>query len=114
MPSILIRLEAERLDDPDLDLRYVLPDTLATRTGVVRDDGYDYGDETGAMLVFLTTELDAAAAAARVVEALREPVMGNVLVDRCVVATSPDRHADPAGTWTVVHAPYPRTGSLFR
>ena len=43
MPSIVIRLDPTLLTDPNLDLRYAIPDKLEERTGgLVKDGGYDY------------------------------------------------------------------------
>jgi hypothetical protein len=60
--SILIRLEAGELDNPDLDIRYRLPDLIAERShGLVSRDGYDYAREdrepgTRALVLFLWTK----------------------------------------------------------
>ena len=43
MQTILILLYPDRLENPDLDLRYEVPDRIEEATqGVVQDNGYDY------------------------------------------------------------------------
>lgn len=54
MASIVLRLDPRRLDNPDADIRYVLPDLLAERSGgIVSDDGYDYVGEESLLVLFL-------------------------------------------------------------
>lgn len=62
MPSVLIRLDPGRMENPDTDLRYVVPDRLAEVSGgLLTDGGYDYDEESDAMLIYLSTDnLDAA------------------------------------------------------
>lgn len=62
MPTIVIRLDAQKLHDPDLDLRYEIPDILAERSnGLLTDGGYDYESEDSAMHIYLATrDLDRA------------------------------------------------------
>ena len=56
VPSIVIRLDPRVLVNPDLDLRYLLPDRLVERSsGAAVDDGYDLLPD-GCMLLFLRTE----------------------------------------------------------
>ena len=55
MAEIAIRLEPRKLDNPDLDLRYLLPETLAARfPDLLESSGYDYAPNE-CILVFLTT-----------------------------------------------------------
>ncbi|WP_165228346.1 hypothetical protein [Aquisphaera insulae] len=57
MARFVIRLDPRRLDNPDLDIRYVLPDLLAERSGgIITDDGYDYAAEEPSLLLFLQSE----------------------------------------------------------
>ena len=62
MPTIAIQLDPTLLDNPDLDIRYELPDLLAERShGLIRDDGYDYVRDDQLLAVFLeTTDVEAA------------------------------------------------------
>jgi|SRR5687767_246833 hypothetical protein len=82
MATIIIRLDPTKLENPDLDLRYVLPSTLEKASGgLVRDDAYDYDDDD-VMLVFLETE-QPTEALELVHRFLRdEMVLGNHLADK--------------------------------
>ena len=45
MQTIIITLDSEKMNNPDLDIRYLLPDRIDEYTeGAVRDNGYDYLD----------------------------------------------------------------------
>jgi hypothetical protein len=80
MPTIILKLIPSRLTNPDLDLRYLLPDLLAERSGgLIVDDGYEYEDGSDALLIYLRTEdlKRALAAIADLVEGTR--VLGNEL-----------------------------------
>lgn len=56
--SFVLKLSPESLENPDLDLRYLLPDTIAGAShGRIRANGYDYDDGVGpALLLFLVAE----------------------------------------------------------
>lgn len=58
MQSIVIRMDSRKMDNPDLDIRYTLPDRIEEWSqGAVQDNGYDYVDEEGHILaVWLKTE----------------------------------------------------------
>ena len=46
MKNLVLTLDPEKLQNPDLDLRYVIPDLLSARSdGNIRDNGYDYEDQ---------------------------------------------------------------------
>ncbi|MDP9942631.1 hypothetical protein [Ectopseudomonas alcaliphila] len=46
MKNLVLTLDPEKLQNPDLDLRYVIPDLLSTRSdGNIKDNGYDYEDQ---------------------------------------------------------------------
>ena len=54
MDTIAIKLDPDRLANPVADMRYILPDVLAERSGgVIQDDGYDYVGPSNFMVVFL-------------------------------------------------------------
>jgi hypothetical protein len=56
MHTIVLRLDSRQLDNPDVDIRYQLPDLLAERSGgVISDDGYDY---VGAYMVLYLRSSD--------------------------------------------------------
>jgi len=43
MQTIVVKLEPGKLENPDLDLRYLVPDRIEEISdGAIRDDGYDY------------------------------------------------------------------------
>ena len=80
MAEIVIRLNPGALLNPDLDLRYEIPDQLARRSGgVIVDDGYGYEPGTAALhLYFRTTNL--ALALSEVFAVLeKEVLIGNQL-----------------------------------
>ena len=53
MPTVSLRLRPQDVVNPDADIRHVLPDLIASRSGgTVRENGYDYAkDDT--MVIFL-------------------------------------------------------------
>ncbi len=58
MGAIAIRLDPKKLNNPDLDIRYEIPGKIEELTsGAIRDDGYDYLDECGnIMVIYLSSE----------------------------------------------------------
>jgi hypothetical protein len=57
MPTIYVRLDPRKLEDPDTDLRYTLPDLIREEScGEVKDDGYDYVGEVPFLLLFLNAD----------------------------------------------------------
>lgn len=54
---VRIKISPERLENPDLDIRYRLPDLIVEKSdGLVEDGGYDYmNDENNTMLIYLET-----------------------------------------------------------
>jgi hypothetical protein len=55
--SFRIALNPAALENPDLDLRYVLPDLLTQRSGgLIQDDGYDYGSDGRELSVFVKAD----------------------------------------------------------
>ena len=58
MGSILIKLNPEKLVNPDLDLRYTIPDKIIEMMdGKVSDDGYDYlDDDVNSIGIFLNSD----------------------------------------------------------
>ena len=47
MQTIIIVLDAQKMTNPDLDIRYILPDRIEEYTnGAVKDNGYDYISDT--------------------------------------------------------------------
>jgi hypothetical protein len=62
MTNLVLTLDPEKLANPDLDLRYIIPDLLAERSnGNIKADGYDYEDReenpaSPLMAIFLIAE----------------------------------------------------------
>ncbi|HEV3082482.1 MAG TPA: hypothetical protein VGY66_22045 [Gemmataceae bacterium] len=87
MASFVIRLDPRRLDNPDADIRYRLPDLLAQRSGgVISEDGFDYIGEGPLLVLFLKASAlgPALECVLDVVENVR--VLGNDLRPAAVVA----------------------------
>jgi hypothetical protein len=94
MPTVVVRLDPRRLKNPDVDIRYILPDLLAERSsGIISDDGYDYVGERSLLVLFLETS-DIALAVACVLDTVQNVrVLGNDLRQAAVVAVERDgRH----------------------
>ena len=79
MQTIIITLNPEHMDNPDLDIRYLLPDRIDEFTdGAVTDNGYDYLDND-IMGLWLETE-DAAGNVEKIIELIEsEEVLENDL-----------------------------------
>ena len=79
MQTILIVLDSEKMDNPDLDIRYLLPDRIQEYTdGQIVDNGYDYldNDEMG---IWLDTD-DAEQNVEKVIELIKsEQILDNDL-----------------------------------
>jgi hypothetical protein len=101
MATVILQLDPAKLSNPDLDIRYVLPDLIAEQSGGrMKDDGYDYASEGAAtlLLLFLSTD-DPNASVPVVVEVLRsERVLENDLSDVPVAVEDGDG-------FRVVHPP---------
>jgi hypothetical protein len=91
--SILIRLEPGELDNPDLDIRYTLPDLIAQRSqGLVWPDGYDFAkedQESGPALVLFLWAEELKPALDCVISVIQnDRVLGNDLRKGTVVAVA--------------------------
>jgi hypothetical protein len=75
MIRLRVRLYAGRLSNPDLDIRYDLPDLISERSGgTVRDGGYSYGaveEEGGAPPLVLLLLAQDEAAVGQVIDVLQ-------------------------------------------
>ncbi|MCW5801202.1 MAG: hypothetical protein KIT31_02220 [Deltaproteobacteria bacterium] len=114
MPTLLIRLEPENLDNADLDLRYLLPDQLAASTdGALTSEGYDY-TSSDAMLLYLSATRSVSGplldTVVRFVET--ERVLGNDLRRAAVLATSEATTVQREG-FTVVYGKHLLKADLF-
>jgi hypothetical protein len=100
----LIRLDPRRMENPDTDLRYVVPDRLVeVSSGILMDSGFDYEEGTDAMLIYLSTDnLDAALPF--VIELLEnEIIYENQLADSAKVGTSPLDQTERPADFAVVY-----------
>lgn len=96
MQTIVISMDARKLENPDLDIRYHLPDRIEEWSeGAVKDNGYDYTDEQGfGLAVWLRTE-DAEGWWPRIVELLKtEQFEDNDLSKTALVLVSEEANAE--------------------
>ena len=108
MQTIVVSMDARALSNPDLDIRYRLPDRIAEITNnAVQGSGYDYIGEDGFVLaVWLETE-DAAFWYPKVVELLKtETFCDNDLSASALVLVSEEDCAD----YDVCRQVYPEEG----
>jgi hypothetical protein len=57
MTTIELRVDPGVLENPDADLRYLIPETIEARSdGMIRSDGYDYEGDRPVMVIFLVAE----------------------------------------------------------
>ena len=96
MAAIVISTDSRKMENPDLDIRYLLPDRIEEWSGgAVTDDGYDYVDEEGHILaVWLKTE-DAEGWWPKILELLKtEKFEDNDLSQSALVLISEESGAD--------------------
>ena len=88
MQTIIITLDPEQMDNPDLDIRYLLPDRIDEYTeGAVTDNGYDYLDND-IMGIWMETE-DAAGNVEKVIQLIEsEAILENDLTKAASVYIS--------------------------
>jgi len=105
VPAIVIRLDPEKLEHADLDLRYEIPDQLAQRSaGLIENDGYDYESSSNAMQIYLQTP-DLDTALPQVISFLEtEHLHGNRLAHAAQVGIS-ESDASAAREFRVVYPP---------
>ena len=79
MQTIIIVLDPKKMENPDLDIRYILPERIEEITkGLVKDNGYDYLPDNS-MGIWLDTD-DAEKNVKAVVELLSsEKILDNNL-----------------------------------
>lgn len=88
MESIAIELSPEKLVNPDLDLRYVIPDKIEELTnGKVKDNGYDYG-ERNSLIIFLKSS-NCKEDVQTVIEIIKTEIfLGNNIYKECTISIS--------------------------
>jgi hypothetical protein len=91
MSTIYVRLDPRKLQNPDLDIRYALPDLISEKSnGAVTDDGYDYAGDVPYLVIALSTE-DIAQGMLWVMDTLEHArILGNDLLPAAVVAIDYD------------------------
>ncbi len=100
MATLAIRLDPQLLDNPDSDIRYLLPDLLAERSGGdIRDDGYDYVGSQPLMVLFLRASQLEPALACIIDMVENVPVAGCLLRPGALVAV------ERGNGWEVVYPP---------
>lgn len=94
MQTIIIVLDSEKMTNPDLDIRYVLPDRIEEYTNqLVQDNGYDYL-ENDELALWLETE-DAAKYADKIVALLNaETILENDLTLAADIYISEEANAE--------------------
>ena len=96
MQTIIITLNASQMSNPDLDIRYLLPQRIEEYSnGVIKDNGYDYisDNELG---IWLSAE-HAEEAAEMIVDLISgEHILGNDLTVCCCIYISPAEDAEPS------------------
>lgn len=90
MKHLVLTLDPEKLQNPDLDLRYVIPDLLSARSdGNIKDNGYDYENQenpNSPLLAIFLTATDLPAALTTIGQlVLNEEVLGNDLSSAAVL-----------------------------
>ena len=112
MPTLVLRVDPARLDNPEADLHLEIPDRLVERAhGLLADDGHDYEPE-GSLQIYLSTA-DPERALRGIVELLEEgPFHGNDLAAAVVVGVSP-LDVSEALEFEVVY-PRRRSGTIQR
>lgn len=99
MANIAIRLDPSKLENPDLDLRYIIPDTMEAIIGdSIYNDGYDYLSDTQHSIVVFLQSSDLDHDLQKVLEILEvEEFLGNNLFKTGIVA------ADDGDGYRIVH-----------
>lgn len=94
MQTIIITLNSDKMDNPDLDIRYELPDRIDEYTdGAITDNGYDYLDND-IMGIWLETD-DAAGNVAKVIQLIEsEEILENDLTKSAQVFISEEDCAE--------------------
>jgi hypothetical protein len=94
MQTIIITLDSNRMENPDLDIRYILPDRIDEYTdGQVTDNGYDYITKD-VMGIWLETE-DASANADKIISLIEsERILENDLSNVAEIYVSEEECAE--------------------
>ncbi|HZS38130.1 MAG TPA: hypothetical protein VFF06_14935 [Polyangia bacterium] len=112
MPTIVIRIDPEKLEDADLDLRYEIPELLTQRSqGLLSDAGYTHEWDSDALLLFLETK-DVTGGLPFVIALLEnDRLHGNDLAAAAMIASS-EREVTDVEQLEVVYPP--NAGALIQ
>ena len=94
MQTIIIVLDSNKMNNPDLDIRYVLPDRIEEYTeGSAKDNGYDYLSKSE-MGIWLETE-NADGGVLEIIELLKtESILDNDLSNVAEIYVSEEECAE--------------------
>ncbi len=84
MITIAIKLDPEKLENPDTDLRYAIPQTVSEQSSVkITDEGFDYLND-GSMAVFIGVQTRSDVS--EVLDVLKnERILENRITDSAIV-----------------------------
>ena len=87
MISIAISLNPKDLVNPDLDLRYLIPEKIESATdGEIQDNGYDYVDGDNIVVYMTTDRKEIIQKAIETIE--NETILDNKLAESVVVGVN--------------------------
>ena len=87
MISIAISLNPQDLVNPDLDLRYLIPEKIESATdGKIQDNGYNYVDGDNIVVYMTTDKKEIIQKAIETIE--KETILGNKLAESVVVGVN--------------------------
>jgi len=94
MQTIIIVLDSKKMSNPDLDIRYVLPERIETYTdNLIKDNGYDYLSNTELGL-WLETD-DSVANVEKIIKLIKkETILDNDLSKVANIYVSQDESAE--------------------
>lgn len=89
MESIIFQLHPDWLNNPDADLRYLIPEELeklSTNTLKIADDGYEYDDEDEYMFIFISTTDSLAFLKTAKDYLAKHNILDNNILNSCIIA----------------------------
>lgn len=96
MQTIIVKLNPALMRNPDLDIRYVLPDTVETYTNKsIMDQGYDYLNDPNHSLAIWLSCMNAERDYLKVLECFKEQhILNNNLLHCAEIYISADQVAE--------------------
>jgi len=100
MAQIRFALDSEKMPNPDLDIRYLLPERLAALPdSSMTDNGYDYSDDDPPLLmIFVNSDVPDADVERSIGYLSANPLLDNDVLAAVVISTSED-----GGNWRQVY-----------